>query len=373
MNTTPDRPIDLRHYQRLLWRRRWIILLCAATVVCATLIGLSFVRAQYESEVMLLIEDRQPLAAEIEQVLGGSRRSAGGTHGAEEERLTRMIGRIRSRPFLERVIKILQMDEDPAIREEARERHAQHPELTQDELTMRILTGALAGRIQFGSAGPGLYKIIVVDFSPQNAQLLAKWISELFVDVTLQKELEHIRSTREFGAEQLRVYEEQLHRSEAALERYQGSMIQQALSVNAVNQTNLGVAEALYRRMEDESAITKARVNPLARAAESLGMPRSDPRLLEDPAVRSVARHLTQVLGSAGQDILSMTTPELGLWPPKGQVDMLRRDLYRELEARVTDLYPSASPEAQRTLAGCALPLMSIETAVPGAARPGGT
>jgi len=344
-----DKPLDLHHYRRMLWRRRGIVLICMIGVVCATLITLVFVHPQYESGVTLLIEERQPLTSQLEQVLGGTR-NMGSSREEEEERLTRMIGRIRSRPFLERVIKILKLNEDPQIRAEARKERGSHPELTQEELEIRLVAGNLQRRISFGTVGPGLYRIIVVDLDPQNAQLLAKWISELFVDVTTQKELEQIRTARRFGEEQLRVYEEQLRRSEEALERYQGSMIAQNLSVNVVRDGNLVAAEALRGRLGDDAVTAQARVMPLSRAAEAAGMPAQDVRLRDDPQVHQAGKRISSALSSAAQSILSAERPDLKEWPPKGELDVARRDLYRAIEARAGTLYPGAAPDAIRSM-----------------------
>src|SRR5262245_21069143 len=181
---------------------------------------------------------------------------------------------------------------------------------------------------------------------PQNAQLLAKWISELFVDVTTQKELEHIRTARQFGEEQLRVYEEQLRHSEEALERYKGSMIAQSLSVNVVRDGNIVAAEALRGRLNDDAATAKARVMPLSRAAQAAGMPAQDARLRNDPAVLQAGKKISGAISSGAQGLLSAERPDLKEWPPKGEVDVARRDLYRAVEERANGLYPEASPDA---------------------------
>ncbi|HYV50577.1 MAG TPA: Wzz/FepE/Etk N-terminal domain-containing protein, partial [Dongiaceae bacterium] len=349
MDAATDKPLDLHHYRRMLWRRRGIVLICMIGVVCATLITLAFVHPQYESGVTLLIEERQPLTSQLEQVLGRTR-NLGSSREEDEERLTRMIGRIRSRPFLERVIKILKLNEDPRVRAEAQKERGSHPDLSQEEIEIRLVAANLQRRIQFGTVGPGLYRIIVVDMDAQNAQLLAKWISELFVDVTIQKELDHIRTERQFGQEQLRVYEEQLRRSEEALERYKGSMITQSFSANVVRQDNLVSSEALRGRMNDDATTAQARVMPLSRAAQAAGMPGEDVRLRDDPQVHQAGIRISSALSSAAQNILSAEAPDLKEWPPKGELDVARRDLYRAIEARANALYAGSSPEAIRAM-----------------------
>lgn len=335
MDSAQDKPIDLKHYSRLVWRRRWTVLVCTLAVVCGAAIATTFIPDRYESEATLLIQERQPLTQELERVMG-SRQSDGGFR-RDEERMSQLVGRVRSRPFLERVVKILKMTDDPEVHEEAKKRLEDHPNLTEDELVIRILVARLQSRIRFASVGPGLYRIIVLGETAQNAQLLAKWISELFVDISIQKELEQIRKAREFGAEQLRVYQEQLKQSEQALERYQGSMIQQSMSGNPVQEGNLSDAENLERRLLDEETTAKARVQPLARAAEAAGMASYRDALLADKDVQGVADRITQALNRSVKDELVSKTPWAG-WPPPGPVNVLRRDLHQVLEKRAAEL-----------------------------------
>jgi uncharacterized protein involved in exopolysaccharide biosynthesis len=378
METAQDKPIDLRHYRRVLWRRKGLILLASVGVLCGSAMALTAIHPVYQSEVTLLIEDRQPLAREIEDVLGGNG-SQVTAFRANEERLSQMVGRVRSRPFLERVIKILKMDEDPKIRAEARKRLDSHPGLTEDELAIRILVARLQNQIRFGSTGPGLYKIIVFHESAQGAQLLAKWISELFVDITTQKELDRIRAARSFGEEQQRVYEEQLTRSEEALERFKGSMIGASFSGTVVTDANRGMAEALDRRINDEVRTAESRVPPLGRAAEALGMAPGDTRLENDADVIGYSRRITAALEQSAQDILAgagapaAAGTEGPSWPPKGSVDVTRRDLYRRLETLAGTFYPDASPDVRRAIAAWAFARVdaSIQSEVSGWLRGG--
>lgn len=368
MESSEDRPIDLTFYGRVLWRRKSLILLCMIALLCGSTVAVNFIPDQYQSEAMLLIQDRQPLAREIENVLGGWRQPASGFR-RDEERMSQLIGRVRSRPFLERVVKILQMSEDPRIREEARGQLGNYPGLTEEELAIRLLVDALQSRIRFASAGPGLYRVLVTDHSAENAHLLAKWISELFVDITIQKELDQIRIARDFGAEQLRVYEEQLDRSEAALEAYRGTVIEQNLSGNIVNSENQALAENILRRLEDRAATSAATVHPLERAADAAGVvPGGVARLTENPQIMDLSRRVSSSLIRSLEERLAASATEGSTWPPTGEVNVLRRDLYRELESLVGELYPEAEPDEAKAIVAYTFALVesNIQTTVSG-------
>ena len=363
MASSLDKTVDVKHYVRMLWRRRGVVLVATISVLASALIGLSMVRRQYESQVTLMIEDRSPLAGDVEQVMGGSRSGAGGKgYGFEEERLSKLIGRVRSRPFLERVIRILRMQDDPALLAAAEVQRKKHPEVSREEIAIRMLVQGLQSRIQFQSRGPGLYQITVGDFSPQNAQVLAQWISELFVDITIQNELEKIRSARDFGAEQLKLYEEQLRRSEAALEQYKGTMIQQSLAANTVQAGNLNLADALLQRVRQEADAAQARVKPFAREASRAGLDPSDPTVWSDAETQDLVRRVGAALQSGVVERLAVTGPgETQPWPPQGTYDLLRRDLLQRLEQRAAGLHPEAAADAKDALARHAFARLDAE------------
>jgi uncharacterized protein involved in exopolysaccharide biosynthesis len=346
MPSSLDSPIDVRHYLRVLWRRKGIVVLSTVTVLCAAFVALTFIPERYQSQVTLMIEDRRPLARDLEQLMGGMP-APSQRYGADQERLSKLTARVRSRPFLEQVIRTLKMQEDPVVRAEAESRHKEHPNISTEEIAVRLLVQRLQSRIQFRAVSPGIYQIILADFSPQNAQILAKWVSELFKDISIQKELEQIRSARDFGAEQLRIYEQQLRRSEEALERYKGLLIQQDLASAMVRPGNLTQAEALSQRLQDDVATTQARLRELERDAARARIDVQASALGEDPETLELVRQVGAALRSAINDRLSVSTPsEAMAWPPQGAYALLRRDLFQRLESHSAVLQPEAGADA---------------------------
>lgn len=362
MVSSLDREIDLKHYLRMLWRRRGIGVIATVTVFAAALISLSIMRPEFDSSITLLIDDRTPLASDVEQVMGGMRVQTSGRYGFEEQRLGKLVGRVRSRPFLERVIRILRMQEDPTVIAEAEKQRQRHPDVSQEEIAIRILVHGLQSHMQFRSVGPGIYQITVTDFSPQNAQTLAQWIGELFVDITRQNELDKIRSARNFGAEQLKLYEDQLRRSESALEQYKGSMIQQDLTSNTVHSENVTMAEALRQRQHEQLETARARVNPLEREVQRMGLEPSEPALWTDLETRDLVRRMKAALQGGVSERLALTfAGQVPPWPPQGTYDVLRRDLLRHLEERAASMHPEAEKRAREVLARYAFARLDAE------------
>ena len=350
MPSSMDHTVDLKHYARLLWRRKWLLVLCTVATVCAAAVGLTFIPKQYQSSATLLIEDRRPLAREVEQAMGGLGGHAT-DYRAEEERTARIIGYVRSRPFLERVVKVLKMNEDPRVLNEARARQTKNQDLTVDELAVRILVSSLQSRIQVGTGGPGLYRFTVRDYSPRNAQLLAKWISELYIDMTTQQELDRIRAARNFGTEQLRVYQDQLTRSEDALERYQSGLIQQQLASKLVKTSNLSVAEGIQKRLADDATTARARVGPFSRSVLEHGLSLDAGAIRQDPDVLALVDKLQNALQRSVEEDLSAGPNAISAGNARTSMASARTQLYQEIEDKVAAAHPEASQDAVRALA----------------------
>lgn len=337
MNEALDTPLDIRHYVRMLMRRKGIILLCSATVICSALIGLEFIPEEYESSATLMIEDRQSMARELETVMGGMRPTARGSR-ADEERLDRLMGRIQSRPFLEKVVRLLRMHEDSAVLVRAEKELEKRSDLTVEELATRIVVGKLKSQISFENTGWGLYRIIVADHHPANAQLLANWISELFADVSVQNSIDELKRSHDFGEEQMRIYAEKLRQSELALESYRQSQIQEDLSANIVNEKNIAAAEGLYQRVLDETDLARMRALPFNRAVTEAGLEPQKASLLSDPELSRQAQGLSSTLEEAlGSRLLSEGRGS-GEWPPTGSYVEMRRGLLQLVDRKVAEL-----------------------------------
>ncbi len=339
-----EKPFDLRHHARLIWRRRGLVLLCWIAGMCATLVALAFIPKEYESEVTLMIEDNRLLSNELHEVTGGIMQNPEG-YGIDEERMGKLVGRIQSRPFLERVIRMLKINEDPRVIAKAEEERRKHPEATVDEMAIRILVKSLQSRITFARLGMGIYKVIVADYSAENARMLAKWISSIFVDISNQSSIDHLKAAHEFGSEQLKIYEQQLHQSEQALEQYKASAIQRSLTQTIVRSDNLAFAEALNQRVEDEVSAARVRLKTFSTNLNGLGVNEDATALAGDARLSDLSRNLATALKNALTDRLSGSVGEGKDWPPQGAYRGIQGDLLQEAETVAASHYANTNPE----------------------------
>jgi uncharacterized protein involved in exopolysaccharide biosynthesis len=343
----PDRAIDIGQYWRMVSRRKGVIFLCTITTVIAAAVALLFVPKVYESQVTFMIDDTQALSADVRRVVGGVIEAPPTGFKPDEQRLGKIVGRIRSRPFLEKVVHLLKMNEDPVVRARAQEKASRQPGMSVDEIAVRMLVSDLQSRISFSYPGSGLYTVSVADFSADNAQLLAKWISQVFVDVYSQGSIDRLRLAHEFGVEQTRIYEDQLRKSEEALRDFKKSVIERAQVKQMVRSDNLMLAEQLYDQLASDVAAAHTR---LMACTDSL----ADRRISFNPA--SVAalpevRELTTRLASSSKEGVLSGVAAVGAggrWPPGGDYPALRDWLEAAIDTGVRNAYPEYGAEAVR-------------------------
>lgn len=365
-----DKAVDLKQYWRMIWRRRGLILLCAVTTITSAVVALVFVPKEYESQVTLMVEDSQSLSGSVKSVMGGINQEPTG-YGQDAVRLGQVVGRIRSRPFLERVVRLLKMNEDPVVRAQAQEKLRKRPELSVDEMAVRMLVGNLQSRIRFSSPGSGLYNISVADYSAENARALARWISELFVDISSQNSLDRLRSAHDFGMEQTKIYEEQLRRSEEKLGNFKKSLVEQAQARQMVRNENLPLAESVYDLVTAEISEARNRVAASADSISSQRLDRDCADLAGEPAIRDLAARLSSALKD--ELIRGLDGPgQNGGWPPTGNYPVLRGWLLNEIERRASVLHPEAGSEAAGLAARLVFAKIDLEVLEQGAGLLGG-
>ncbi|MFH1144815.1 MAG: Wzz/FepE/Etk N-terminal domain-containing protein [Candidatus Eisenbacteria bacterium] len=350
--SSQDTTVDLKHYARMIWRHKGIIALCPVIALCATLIALSFIPNEYEAKMTLAVEDPGLVSRDVVDLTGGIMQPPTG-YRVDEERMARLSGQILSRAFLERLVRMLKMNEDPLVRSMAQERLAGSSAISLDDMAIRILVEDLQSRISFDTKGPGIYQIIVSAPSGSNAQLLAWWTGELFVDITEQQAFESIQNAETFAQDLLGRYDERLRNSEEALQLARRGIIGRGLTQTIVRNENLSSAEALLRRIENEASQARIRARAYEDSLDKHGRATDRAALTADPRAGELQTRLVATLWSeASNHIARGAAVDAANWPPADTYRALRRDLLESAEAVAASLYPRATPATMGLLAG---------------------
>lgn len=219
MTASVEKEIDLRHYARTLWRRKWYTLIPPAVLVAGAAVTVRFIPPSYRVSSTVVYEGRQRMSGALERYILPTTGSLAG----DEERAARLLEmKITSSGFLEGVVRSLGLDDDPDMRARAREILAQSaPGTTIDDVIVARKVAWLRRTISVRGIGPWVYLITVVGGSPKFVYDLSLAINEHLFNTVRQELLSEIKAASDFSNEQMGIYKAKLEESQRQLAAYE--------------------------------------------------------------------------------------------------------------------------------------------------------
>jgi succinoglycan biosynthesis transport protein ExoP len=253
--------INVHAYWKVFWRKKFYLIVPLVLSMIIAVFGVKRLTPIYESHTMLAMGDKSILSPTIERYVP----SADNRTQMVNQQVRAMIEtRVTRSDFLKLIVEDLGLQRSAEVRRsvelEARENPSSVP---LDELVMRHLVGVLAKKIEVSSPMPGFFTIAVYDTDPATAYRLAEKISETFIAVSRQEQIQGIRQAGAFSDEQLAIYKEKLETSEKELARVRLEMSDSQVENNPVTSANVTFARALKQTIgadADRSAIALKRV-----------------------------------------------------------------------------------------------------------------
>jgi len=236
---------------RLFWRRKWLFIV--PFVICLAMAFLAIrtmtpifesygaIHAKYEPTQSRLLEEGMPQYRRGREI--------------DQEAMTTIQTIVISPKFLRLVVQETGLDQQIASRM-ASEVVAPPIDASEDYVLERAVA-QLRRKIRVRSGDvPHVFEIAVRDPDPQQAQALARFILDKFLEEERATRTAPRTSTRDFLERQRQTYQTMLQAAEDSLSRYQRSTLDAPLAGNPVNSTNINAAEQWLRRMRDELATT---------------------------------------------------------------------------------------------------------------------
>jgi polysaccharide biosynthesis transport protein len=348
--SAPDTTADFKRYTAMFWRHKGIVALCFLTALCVAFIALEFVPKVYESQVTLMIRDSRLVTRDMQQIIGGILETPGGPR-VDEQQIAQLAGRITSRPFLERVVRVLRLDEDPRIRARAMEAQSKHPDVSLDEMVVRILVGRMQSGIGVERRGMGIYRVTVGATRADDAQRFAQQICALFVDVSDEEMADDIKDARKLGSDWVETYNVQLRRAEDALERFKEGRIQRDLARSTIHSENLSLAESLQQRILEGASDARIRARSLRDSLSRRGIAPDIDALAMDSELDDLASALRSSFWNEVVTLVSTSVPgDVAQWPPQGAYGALRWSLLQRAERLAAQSFPDAKPGVINTI-----------------------
>jgi succinoglycan biosynthesis transport protein ExoP len=179
-----------------------------------------------------------------------------------------LIRQVMSREYLKQLIGRLNLDQNPKLWEKAGEIRVKDPDLQIEEIVTRMLTESLKKAITVRTIGGDILEIKAKSNTPEGAYLMAKTLSEIFIQETLKGELGGVREALNFSKEQLEIYQVKLKESEDRLRRFKEKMLESQIQNYSITSANLAQINSMIsstdielREAEDHLNSLKSKLN----------------------------------------------------------------------------------------------------------------
>jgi succinoglycan biosynthesis transport protein ExoP len=284
----PGFRLDIGSYARILWRKKYFLLVPLAIAFIVASIGVRFLVPEYESSALIRIGGQSNVSSQVDQFVAGRGRSS-----RDEKTLVQLEADILGSNFLDELIRKMGIDRDPEVIAKAELQHQNFPALSTEELVYRRLREFLKRKIKIEAQGPELFRISYADANPDACYVIASAITQQYVEMQKQQTMTSLRDVSEFSEDQLSVYKEALDQSERALSDFQEKIASGTVTANPVNDKNVALSEKVRNDLEltvraSESTLDKIR----ARISSAIGsMPSGDP-VWRDPEVAKLVNEL---------------------------------------------------------------------------------
>lgn len=251
---------DLSHYVGVLRRKKYFLTIPTVLAGIVAAVGVFLVTPVYESSSVILMENPRYLGEEMNRMVTNPGQGSVERPVVDKDVLVQTEAAIKSPEFLDELIANLGLADNPVLVAKAREARAGvDPAVTVDELVHHRLREILSDKIQVTLSGPGMYRIACFDSDPETSYLLAKNVTDLFLESKRLKYLRGLRGASEFAAEQLSIYKTRLEQVELEADKIRKRISDVALQRNPVGKgsgaefggdSNLKLAEALKDQLE---------------------------------------------------------------------------------------------------------------------------
>jgi succinoglycan biosynthesis transport protein ExoP len=253
---------DLTQYFRVLWRKRYFVIVPTVLAGIVATVGVFLVSPVYESSSVILMQNQRYLGEEMDRLVTVPDQRRVERPVPDKDVLAQTTAEIKGPVFLDQLIENLGIANNPLVVERARDDRQSRLDMSVEQLVRRELRERLRDKIQISTAGPGMYKIACFDSDPETSFLLASSVTDLFMQSKRLKYLRGLRGASEFTSEQLAIYRSRLEQLELEADRIKNRITELALRKNPVGEatreyaaefggeSNLRLAETLKDQLE---------------------------------------------------------------------------------------------------------------------------
>jgi uncharacterized protein involved in exopolysaccharide biosynthesis len=335
--------IDFREISRMLWRRRWVMLLPFVVTIAAALLGSLAMEPQYESTATLAFENSVPLTRTVEQ--------AAGVRETDNQEIRVMRKRMLASSFLESVAVQIGLHESPGVQARVERMMRENPGHDRNDLLMRQCVGMLTRMLDIRSEGSDIFYVRAVSSSPELAYKVASTVAELYLHSDRQSKLRQSEEAFKFAQEQAAIYESKLEEKRRQLREYEQQAALRPLSSSPVSAATVTRVRALISAAQaDQEFLRGRRDTARSRVSEAgldgyLGLD-----LLGSPTLKALRETLYELELHLAMTLVESRDDDPAVVSAKNQIASKNQQVLSELENLASVAFPTLEADSRRLL-----------------------
>lgn len=351
--------LNVREIRRMLWRRRFLLLVPLVVTFAVAAVKVATTPPTYRSTAVLAPDTPAPLTRRVAEVAGSQ---GGGRRSRGDDRLLQM--QVQSSSFLQAVAVQIGLHENPAIRARAEMLAREHPGYEVEDFVVRQCVSRLRRMVSIQTQAGGVLSISAVSTSPRLAYIVANAVTEQFLREKRESRLRQSEEAYEFAREQMSIYERQLDEKRRQLREFEQERALRPLSSSPVSAANVSrvssqvaSAEADLQYQRDRQEAVRAEISE-AGLDGYLGLDAIDsPKL---GALRETVLELERNLALSLVEYADDAAPVVAA---RNQVVVKSQQLLTELEVLAASALSALSEEDRQLLVDWEYTGVSIEAA----------
>jgi tyrosine-protein kinase Etk/Wzc len=303
---------------RVVWRRKWMVLLIVSVATSAVLVGSFLMTPVYEASAMLRIKEQKP------SVLGADNTGSGISLLISKDEINTQIEILKSRSVLEEVIVKLDLAGNYKLEKK----------LTPEERLLTSLNRLRKDLSVSNIANTQLIRIAIRSRDPVMASDAVNSLSQIFIGRNVEVKRGEANAVLAFVSEQADLVSEKLKRTEEDLLAYKQSARVGDLSEEAKQKVDrLAAIEGLYQEATVAREILDVRIRALlGQMSPAATQDGSLAGISSAPAIRGIQYQLadlqTQLTGlETGSSSDSPKAVDI-----KARIDHLKKEIQLEIE-----------------------------------------
>jgi len=269
LETKKKKEVNIYEYWQIFLRRKYFFFI---PFVCCLIIGIILAliaNPVFECSTVLQISESTLLTDNVRNMTPGV---------MAKEKYYNLYELITSYKYLKRLIKVLNLENDPDMQANAKEKKDSYPELSLAEVTELLWMDKLRDLLEIEPIGENFIKIITKANFPELAFNITQALTRIFIDESLQHEVGGIKGVMDFSSEQLALYKDRLQESEERLQRFKETLVKDQFEDDSFIVSNQDQTNRMLTSIEFELRDAKDRLNFLHNQINELALFYSPPR-----------------------------------------------------------------------------------------------